>query len=76
MVGGRTPVSVRCSWKRAQIFRRRGVGRAAEEGCESLDVPDIVVAASSRTKLRTLMSSIMRWRSGLMGFSLIAVLLS
>ena len=55
--------------KTAKILGRSRIRRAAEEGCERPDVPDIVVARL--LELRTLMSSIMRRRSGLMGFSLI-----
>src|SRR5712672_3795680 len=56
--------------EKAKILRRGRIRRAAEKGCECPDVPDIVVVRLS-TKLRTVMSSIMRRRSGLMGFSLI-----
>ena len=55
--------------KAAQVLGRRRVRRAAEEGCEVLDAADVVVAASSATNLRIVMSSIMRRRSGLMASS-------
>ena len=61
--------------EKAKILRRGRIRREAEKGCERPDVPDIVVVLFS-TKLRTVMSSIMRRRSGLMGLSLIGVILS
>ena len=57
----------------AKILGRSRIGRSAEEGEEVLDVTDIVVFS---TNLRTVMSSIMRRRSGLMAISVIGVLLS
>jgi hypothetical protein len=57
--------------ERAQLFRRRGVGGTAEQSREPLDGTDVLALRVSGTNLRMLMSSSMRWRSGLMGFSLI-----
>ncbi len=56
--------------ERAQLFRRRGIGGTAEEDREPLDGTDIL-ALRIGYELRMFMSSSMRWRSGLMGFSLI-----
>src|ERR1700682_5203877 len=55
--------------EKAKILRRGRIRRAAEKDCECPDVPESLRVFS--TKLRTVMSSIMRRRSGLMGFSLI-----
>jgi hypothetical protein len=59
----------------AHVLRRCRAGAAAEESGEGLDVADIVVAGLS-PNLRTAMSSSMRRRRSLMGFSLIEGLLS
>jgi hypothetical protein len=62
-----------------KIVRCRRVGRTAKENCERPDVADIV-GLRLIDDWRTVMSSIMRRRSGLtgglMGVSLIAMLLS
>src|ERR1700682_4108899 len=55
--------------EKAKILRRGRIRRAAEKDCECPDVPESLRVFS--TKLRTVMSSIMRRRNGLMGFSLI-----
>jgi hypothetical protein len=52
--------------KGTQVFRCRGVGRAAQEGREHLDAADVAALVAGE-KLRTRMSSIMRARKGLMG---------
>ena len=49
-----------------QVFRCRRVGRPADKGRECSDVSHIVASVSS-LKPRTVMSSIMRARSGLTG---------
>jgi len=52
--------------EQAQVFRRRRVRRPADEGREGPNLAHIVVARFS-LKPRTVMSSIMRARSGLTG---------
>jgi hypothetical protein len=56
--------------EKAKIFRRGRIRRAAKKGCERPDVPYIIVA------LRIVMSSIMRWRNGLIASSVMGMLLS
>src|ERR1700732_3378822 len=70
MVGGCTPVSVRCS------CTARSSAAVAVSGERPRKVASLLTARTysrciSGTNLRMFMSSSMRWRSGLMGFSLI-----
>lgn len=55
----------------AQIFRLGRIGRATEEDREGLDVADVVALGLLAPKRRSIMSSIMRARSGLMAFEVI-----
>src|SRR6202171_1892747 len=70
MVGGRTPVPVRCSWN------ERSSSGVAVSGDRPRKAASLLTARTysrcvSGVNWRTLMSSSIRWRSGLMGFSLI-----
>src|SRR5712664_2173273 len=70
MVGGCTPVSVRCSWN-ARSSSGVAVSGERPRKVASLLTARMYSRCVSGTNLRMLMSSSMRWRSGLMGFSLI-----
>src|SRR5258708_39758173 len=70
MVGGCTPVSVRCSWKARSSSGVAVSGERPRKVASLLTAP-MYSRCVSGTNLRMLMSSSMRWRSGLMGFSLI-----
>src|SRR5258707_10889052 len=70
MLVGRTPVPVRCSWN------ERSSSGVAVSGDRPRKAASLLTARMysrcvSGVNLRTLMSSSIRWRSGLMGFSLI-----
>src|SRR5712692_3256906 len=70
MVGGCTPVSVRCSWN-ARSSSGVAVSGERPRKVASLLTARMYSRCVSGTNLRMLMSSSMRWRSGLMGLSLI-----
>src|SRR5260221_8355588 len=70
MVGGCTPVSVRCSWN-ARSSSEVALSGERPRKVASLLTARIYSRCVSGTNLRTLMSSSMRRRSGLMGISLI-----
>jgi uncharacterized membrane protein YtjA (UPF0391 family) len=59
----------------AQILGRGGVGSSTEKVGQVLDVTNIILLVVS-TNLRTVMSSIMRRRNGLMAALVMGVLLS
>jgi len=54
--------------KAAKVLPRRRIWRPAEEGREVPHVPNVVPLGASVNR-RAVMSSIMRWRNGLMGLS-------
>src|ERR1700693_4426982 len=70
MVGGCTPVSVRCSWTAGRSSAVAVSGERPRK-VASLLTARMYSRCVSGTNLRMLMSSSKRWRSGLMGFSLI-----
>ena len=55
-----------------KILAGGGIGRAAEESREVLDVANVVRLDLLR-ECRAVMSSIMRWRNGLMALSVMAI---
>jgi hypothetical protein len=75
MVGGCTPVSVRCSWN-ARSYSELAVSGERPRKVASLLTARMYSRHVSGTNLRMFMSSSMRRRSGLMGFPLICGLLS
>src|SRR3984885_7748934 len=70
MLGGCAPVSVRCSWNARSSSAVAASGERPRK-IASLLTARIYSRCVSGTNLRMFMSSSMRWRSGLMGFSLI-----
>ena len=64
MVGGRTPVSLMCSWK-ARRSSAVAVSGARPRKIVRFSTARMYSRCVSGTKLRTVMSSSMRWRSGL-----------
>ena len=57
--------------KAAKVLVRRRIWRPAEEGREASYIPDVVLLGLL-IEMARVMSSIMRWRNGLMGLSSIA----
>src|SRR6202166_3511501 len=70
MLGGCKPVSVRCSWN-ARSSSAVAVSGERPKKPASFLTARIYSRCVSGTNRRMFMSSSMRWRSGLMGFSLI-----
>src|SRR5450631_4774166 len=70
MLGGCAPVSERCSWNERSYYAVAVSGELSRK-IASLLTARIYSRCVSGTNLRMLMSSSRRWRSGLMGLSLI-----